>query len=101
MSSGVGHLGKDKDTMGRKILEPRAQSVLDEEDHQPVLGEEEHQPVLGEEEHQSVLDEEEPQLVVEEPHEPDEDEPKRVSVAPKRISTNVCPELLRISSASN
>ena len=92
MSGGVGHLGKDEDTMGRKILEPRAQPVLDEE---------EHQPVLGEEEHQSVLDEEEPQLVVEEPHEPDEDEPKRVSVAPKRISTNVCPELLRISSASN
>ena len=83
MSSGVGHLGKDKDTMGRKILEPRAQPVLDEE------------------EHQSVLDEEEPKLDVEEPHEPDEDEPKRVSVAPKRISTNVCPELLRISSASN
>ena len=83
MSSGVGHLGKDKDTMGRKILEPRAQPVLDEEDHQPVLGEEEHQPVLGEEEHQSVLDEEEPQLVVEEPHEPDEDEPKRVSLAQK------------------
>ena len=62
MYSGVGHLGKDEDTMGRKILEPRAQPVLDEE---------EHQPVLGEEEHQSVLDEEEPQLVVEEPHEPD------------------------------
>ena len=83
MSGGVGHLGKDEDTMGRKILEPRAQPVLDEE------------------EHQSVLDEEEPQLVVEEPHEPDEDEPKRVSVTLKRISTNVCPELLRISSASN
>ena len=65
MSSGVGHIGKDEDTMGRKILEPRAQPVLDEE------------------EHQSVLDEEEPQLVVEEPHEPDEDEPKRVSVAQK------------------
>ena len=74
MSGGVGHLGKDEDTMGRKILEPRAQPVLDEEEHQPVLGEEEHQP---------VLDEEERQLVVEEPHEPDEDEPKRVSVAQK------------------
>ena len=42
-----------------------------------------HQPVLGEEEHQPVLDEEEPQLVVKEPQEPDEDEPKRVSVAQK------------------
>ena len=33
MSGGVGHLGKDEDTMGRKILEPRAQPVLDEEEH--------------------------------------------------------------------
>ena len=74
MYSGVGHLGKDDDTMGTNIFEPRAQHVLHREEHQPVLGEVEHQPVLGEVE---------PQLVAEEQHEPNEDQPKRVSAAPK------------------
>ena len=71
MSSGV---GKDDDTMGTNIFEPGAQPVLHGEEHQPVLGEVEHQPVLGEVE---------PQLVAEEQHEPNEDQPRRVSVAPK------------------
>ena len=65
MYSGVSHLGKDDDKMGTNIIEPGAQ---------PVLGEVEHQPVLGEVE---------PQLVAEEQHEPNKDQPKRVSVAPK------------------
>ena len=94
MSSGAGHLGKDNDTMGTNIIEPRAQPVLHGEEHQPVLGEddhqpvlvqEEHQPVLGEDDHQPVLFQEEPQLVAEEQHEPDKEEPKRVSVAPKTL----------------
>ena len=94
MSSGAGHLGKDNDTMGTNIIEPRAQPVLHGEKHQPVLGEddhqpvlvqEEHQPVLGEDDHQPVLFQEEPQLVAEEQHEPDKEEPKRVSVAPKTL----------------
>ena len=74
MSSGVGKVGKDDDTMGTNIFEPGAQPVLHGEEHQPVLGEVEHQPVLGEVE---------PQLVAEEQHEPNENQPKRVSVAPK------------------
>ena len=61
MYSGVGHLGKDDDTMGTNIFEPRAQHVLHREEHQPVLGEDDHQPVLFQEE---------PQLVAEEQHEP-------------------------------
>ena len=65
MYSGVGHLGKDDDTMGTNIFEPGAQPVLNGEEHQPVLGEVE------------------PQLVAEEQHEPNEDQPKRVSVAQK------------------
>ena len=85
MYSGVGHLGKDDDTMGTNIFEPGAQPVLHGEEHQPVLGEVEHQPVLGEAEHQPVLDQEEPQLVAEEQHEPNEDQPKRVSAAPKTL----------------
>merc|ERR1719447_2261134 len=40
---------------------------------------EEHQPVLGEDDHQPVLVQEEHQLVAEEQHEPDEDQPKKVS----------------------
>ena len=96
MSSGAGHLGKDNDTMGTNIIEPRAQPVLHGEEHQPVLGEddhqpvlvqEEHQPVLGEDDHQPVLFQEEPQLVAEEQHEPDEDQPKKVSVAKKKKKT--------------
>ena len=74
MSSGVGKVGKDDDTMGTNIFEPGAQPVLHGEEHQPVLGEDDHQPVLVQEEHQ---------LVAEEQHEPDEDQPKKVSVAPK------------------
>ena len=46
MSSEVGHLGEDNDTMGTNIIEPRAQPVLHGEEHQPVLGEDDHQPVL-------------------------------------------------------
>ena len=65
MSSGVGKVGKDDDTMGTNIFEPGAQPVLHGEEHQPVPGEVE------------------PQLVAEEQHEPDEDQPKKVSVAPK------------------
>ena len=78
MSSEVGHLGEDNDTMGTNIIEPRAQ---------PVLHGEEHQPVLGEDDHQSVLVQEEHQLVAEEQHEPDEDQPKKVSVAKKKKKT--------------
>ena len=83
MSSGVGKVGKDDDTMGTNIFEPGAQPVLHGEEHQPVLGEIEHQPVLGEVEHQSVLGGVEHQLVAEEQHEANEDQPKSVSVAPK------------------
>ena len=78
MSSEVGHLGEDNDTMGTNIIEPRAQPVLHGEEHQPVLGEDDHQPVLVQEEHQ---------LVAEEQHEPDEDQPKKVSVAKKKKKT--------------
>ena len=74
LCSGVGHLGKDDNTMGMNIFEPGAQPVLHGEEHQPVLGEDDHQPVLVQEEHQ---------LVAEEQHEPNENQPKRVSVAPK------------------
>ena len=72
-ASPMDHLGKDDDKMGTNIFEPRevGEVVLHGE---PVLGEVEHQPVLGEVE---------PQLVAEEQHEPNEDQPKRVSVAPK------------------
>ena len=74
MSSEVGHLGEDNDTMGTNIIEPRAQPVLHGEEHQPVLGEVEHQPVLGEVE---------PQLVAEEQHEPNEDQPRFDSISSK------------------
>ena len=83
MSSGVGKVGKDDDTMGTNIFEPGAQPVLHGEEHQPVLGEVEHQPGLGEVEHQPDLGDVEHQLVAEEQHEPNENQPKRVSVAPK------------------